>query len=84
MNEDLMINKLISLEEKVDNLEKHMVKLDDLNNVTKTLDEIKGMLTKKDDEQTAIKHGLQRHEKRLERLEDVHHFDHTVPEKHLA
>ncbi|PIR76433.1 MAG: hypothetical protein COU32_02190 [Candidatus Magasanikbacteria bacterium CG10_big_fil_rev_8_21_14_0_10_42_10] len=73
MNEDLMIKKLISLEEKVDNLEKNMgkvvVKVNNLDVITESLDEIKEMLTKKDIEQTATIHALKRHEKRIEILE---------------
>ncbi len=82
MNEDKVIEKIVDNASRLDRIEVDVAQIKEkvnmIDTVIDSLDEIKGMLNKNDIEQTANVHALSRHGKRIERLEDIHHLSHSI------
>jgi len=82
MNEEKIIEEIVDNTSRLHKIEEDVEyikeKINTFDVIVNSLDEIKGMLKKNDIEQTSNVHAIKRHEKRIERLEEIHNLSHSI------
>ena len=67
---DNINRKMIAHDEQFDNIKNEMATKNDLRNISKTLDKLVGLVETRNQEIVMISHGMKRHEKSIEKIEE--------------